>query len=301
MKCFACGATVDNGLALCDLCQAHIRLITQVLPTYYRNLARWRPGRAGSRPVPGSRPPAGALTATADNDGTGDRISDQLDDTLTTLHGLATTAVQHRPYLARLYTRLTTARAEDRIDDTQVVTWLCRALDRHLTSLATLDWCGQLATGLAYHEEILRELTENLVPGWYAGACPVCGSGTYALSDLTWVTCQGCGKTDHAAAHIPTILTEARGWVAPPAVLADTLVALIDGEHSPRRLYDRIRQWAARGRLTPVRRIRRGYTYDPTEARFVVADEETGAARYRLGDVLDLVRNTDSIDRKKAS
>lgn len=298
MKCFACGATVSNGLALCDLCQTRIRLIADVLPTYYRNLARWRPGKAGSRPVPGSRPPAGALETTSD-DTTGDRISDRLDDALTTLHGLAKTAATRRPYLGQLYDRLSTARAQDRLDDTQVVDWLCRGLARHLSSLATLDSCGQLVAGLAYHEEVLRELTEELIPGWYAGACTTCGSGTYALTDLTWVSCRGCGKRDHAAAHIPTILHEARGWVAPPAVLADTLVALVDGEQSPRRLYDRIRQWAARGRLAAVHQIRRDYSWDEDQLRFVVTDQEVGAARYRLGDVLDLL--TKPTDQKKAS
>lgn len=299
MKCFACGATVNNGLALCQLCQTQVGLIADVLPTYYRNLARWRPGKAGSRPVPGSRPPAGALDR-ADDDATGDRISDRLDDTLTTLHGLTQAAVTHRPYLGRLYNRLTTARAGDRIDDTQVITLLCRGLTRHLPSLTTLDWCGQLVTGLAYHEEVLRELTEELIPGWYAGACTACGAGTYALTDLTWVNCRGCGKTDHAAAHIPTILHEARGWVAPPVLLADALVALVDGEQSPRRLYDRIRQWAARGRLAPVHQIRRDYSWDEDQDRFVVTDQETGAARYRLGEVLDLLTKP-TADQRKAS
>lgn len=298
MNCDACGATVDNGLGLCQLCQTQVRLIADVLPTYYRNLARWQPGRAGSRPVPGSRVLYLGETTT---DGTGDRISDRLDDTLTTLHGLAKTAVTHRPYLGRLYNRLTAARTEDRIDDTQVVAWLCRGLNRHLDSLATLDWCGQLATGLAYHEEVLRELTEELVPGWYAGACRHCQAPTHVVPGLTWVTCLGCGARTHAPDHLDILLTEARGWVAAPKQLADTLVAFLGSEQSSTRLYDRIRQWAARDRITAVRQVRRDYVYDETQARFVPADVETGAARYRLGDVLDLMNKTPNDRKAKAS
>src|SRR5690606_15579209 len=68
-----CGAETTNGLALCDLCQSKARLVLAVLPTYLRNLSRWRPGRAGSRPVPASREPSGPSV------GKGDRVEQALD------------------------------------------------------------------------------------------------------------------------------------------------------------------------------------------------------------------------------
>ena len=75
MKCHHCGARIDNGLALCELCQRHAHLVLEYLPVYFVNLARWRPGRAGSRPVPGSRVLYdGAVRAS------GDRIQDALDE-----------------------------------------------------------------------------------------------------------------------------------------------------------------------------------------------------------------------------
>lgn len=298
MTCTSCGAEIHNGQAICHLCQGRIHLVLPYLPIYFRNLARWTPGRAGSRPVPGSRV---LYLGDTTHDGTGDRISDRLDDTLTTLHDYAHRAVTDRPYLARLYNRLAVARAEERIDDTAVVTWLCTALDRHLPALATLDWAGLIVTGLTHHEETLRELTEELVPGWYAGACTTCGAGTYALTDLTWVTCRGCGKTDHASAHIDTLLQEARSWVAPLREIAEVVVALTDAETSVPRLNERIRKWATRGHLTPVYRVRRDYAWSIDAQRFVPVDEEAGRPRYRLGDVLDLLIHTTHDRKAKAS
>jgi hypothetical protein len=55
IDCKHCGATTSNGLALCELSQMAAAKSLEFLPVYFRNLARWRPGRAGSRPVPGSR------------------------------------------------------------------------------------------------------------------------------------------------------------------------------------------------------------------------------------------------------
>ena len=75
MTCDHCHATTTNGLALCELCQRHAHLVLEYLPVYFVNLARWRPGRAGSRPVPGSRVLYdGTIRAS------GDRIQDALDE-----------------------------------------------------------------------------------------------------------------------------------------------------------------------------------------------------------------------------
>lgn len=294
IRCLHCGAETSNGLALCELCQEYARKCLEFLPTYFRNLARWRPGRAGSRPVPGSRVLYDGSTAKT---GTGDRISDTLDETANALTTWARALVDSRPQLARLLDRLVRARTEERVDEAQAVAWFCRAFERFLTSIATTDWCGEFVRELGEHEARLRGLTEVAVPGWYAGSCRRCASPTYVVPGLTWVTCGGCGATTHVGEHLAVVLEEARGWVARPKALAGALVALLDTEPSVQRLYDRIRQWAARGDLMPIRRVVRGYTWSVDEDRMVVADEETGHARYRLGDTLDLVLPTRSAEQ----
>ena len=300
IRCLHCGAETDNGLALCDLCQRFANSVFEMLPVYFRNLARWQPGRAGSRPVPGSRV---LYDGEVRGVGTGDRISDTLDYTANALATWARTLVEDRPYLARLLDRLSAARKAETIDEAQAVAWLCVGFERYLTSVATADWCGEFVRDLSHHEEALRKLTE-FVPGWYAGACARkitmddrCGAPTYVVPGLTWVTCGTCGTTTYARDHIDRILDEARTWIARPKPIAEAIVALVDTEASVPKLYTRIRQWAYVGDIQPIHHIRRGYVWSDEEERVVVGDEPVGHARYRLGDVLDvlLVRDTRAV------
>ena len=298
IRCLHCHAETTNGLALCDLCQRYARSCLEYLPVYFRNLARWRPGRTGSRQVPGSR----VLYDGTDRSG-GDRISDTLDETANALTTWARVLVDARPQLGRLLDRLAKARAEERVDEAQMVAWLCKGFDRYLTSIATTDWCGEFLRGewdegtsedsgpqgIGYYETRLRKLTETAVPGWYAGECKRCETDTYVVPGLTWVTCGGCGVTTYARDHLGVVLDEARDWVAPPKRIAEAVVALVDTEPSVPRLYDRIRRWANDDALVAVRRTARGYVWDIDADRFVVADEAVGPARYRLGDVLALI------------
>lgn len=296
--CLHCGAEISNGLGLCDLARRFVTDALGFLPTYFANLSRWQPGRAGSRPVPGSR------VLFFDHDvrqGTGDKISDQLDETLVQLAALAEKVATARPYLRRLLDRLTAAKADGRIDDGQYIDWLCRGFIRFLPSIATLDMAGDFVRAVASHEEKLRRFTEEYVPGWYAGACAnvvdtddqgndiSCGAGTYAVPGLTWIVCGACGDTTAARDHIETILTEAAGWVGTPKRLAEAVVALVDTEQSVPRLYTRIRQWAFVGELEPVQRMGRGYVWDDDTERMVVGTVKVGTARYRMGDVLQIV------------
>lgn len=289
IRCDHCGAETSNGLALCDLCQQYARSCFEFLPVYFRNLARWRPGRTGSRAVPGSRVLYDGIER---GTGTGDRISDTLDATANALTTWARVLVDARPGLARLLDRLSVARSEERIDEAQAVAWLCAGFDRWLASIATTDWCGSFVREIGEHETRLRRLTVVAVPGWYAGSCRHCNVPTYVVPGLSWVTCGSCGTTTHVQAHIEVIIDEARDWVARPKELARAIVALVDTEASVPRLYDRIRKWSEREQLEPIRRTVRGYAWDDATDRFVVADEEVGHARYRLGDVLDLVHAT---------
>lgn len=262
IDCLHCGAETTNGLALCDLSMRRATTCLEFLPVYYRNLARWKPGRAGSRPVPGSRV---LYQGERDADDTGDRISDRLDETLTALTTWARVLVDSRPGLIA---------PTSGDDDAATVAALCSWLTEHLVSIATTDWCGQMVTEVTQHEETLRSFTETLVPGWYAGGCKRCDSGLYVVPGLTWVTCGSCGVVSHASDHLDTILEEARGWAARPKALAETLVALLQSEQSVPRLYERIKKWGLRERITAVR------TLDSD-------GDPIGAKRYLLGEVLD--------------
>lgn len=262
MSCLHCTAETSNGLALCDLCQMFASRCLELLPVYFVNLARWRPGRAGSRPVPGSREPSSGATAATD------RVSVALDEVGNDL------------------TTWARALADDRMrddlpasnDETAAVRVACWFLGANLTSVATLEWAGLLVVSLADAEERLRELTEQVAPGWYAGQCGLCSAATYVVPGLTWVTCRGCGSTTYARDHLDVVLTEARGWVAAPMRLAEAIVALTDSEASVVRLYERIKKWGQRDRIETVRGIDRD-------------GDPTGPKRHRLGEVLDLLNS----------
>lgn len=273
MNCLSCGAETTNGLALCETCRAAASVYLEFLPVYFRNLARWRPGRAGSRPVPGS-----VVLYVDDEGGGNDRITRALDETSSALTGWARMLTDARGIIPP------TADTE-----AEQVALLCRWFAEHLTSIATLDWCGEFVRsgwdgdrdeeepqGIGYHEGKLRRLTEKVAPGWYAGGCGQCGVGTYVVPGLTWVTCSSCGVTTYARDHLPTILDEARGWVARPKFLAEAVVALVDTELSVPRLYERIHKWGQRERITPLRGLD-------------IEGDPIGPKKYRLGEVLDVL------------
>lgn len=290
IRCLHCRAETSNGLALCDLCQRLARECLAMLPVYFRNLARWQPGRAGSRPVPGSR--VLYMGEVRDADRTGDKISDTLDEANTFLVKRAEELAEARPYLARMLDRLSAARKAEQIDEAQAVAWLCRGFEKYLASISTLDWCGEFVQNLSHHEERLRRLTEASIPGWYAGGCKRCESGIYVVPGLTWVTCAGCGATTHVGDHREVILDEARSWVAAPRWIAEAVVALVDTEASVPRMYERIKKWEQREQIRSFQNVTRGYTWSDELERPVVTDELTGAKRYQLGDVLDLLAAT---------
>jgi hypothetical protein len=282
IHCLHCGAETSNGLALCDLCRRKVTTDLDYLPAYFRNLSRWRPGRAGSRQVPGSRV---LYEGVRDPDRTSDRIGDALDEALVALTTWARMLSDTRGPFAQPLTLVNAVLSDDlptetadALNDDQpaLVRLLCAGLDFHLTSIATTDWCGELLRDLSQHEERLRGLTEASIPGWYAGACRRCAVSTYVVPGLSWVTCTGCGATTYARDHLETILDEARGWVAPPMRLSEALVALLDTELSVPRLYERIKKWGQRDRIETVRRM--DADGDPT-----------GPKRHRFGQVLDVL------------
>lgn len=269
-----------NGLALCELCQRFVTTSLPYLSIYFRNLSRWKPGRAGSRPVPSSREPSGVATARAD------RVWDVLDEAHNALTTWARTLADDRPgRLAATIARILT------FEEDRCFRLLCALFERRLVTVSTLGWAGEFVRGIAEQEMTLRKLTERVVPGWYAGACarPIgfdddgavvrCGVATYVVPGFTWVTCGSCGATTYARDHIETVLNEARGWVARPMRLAEAIVALVDTEQSVPRLHKRISKWGERttGRnITAIRKADRD-------------GDEVGPKRYRMGDVLDML------------
>lgn len=262
--CLHCGAETDNGLALCAMCQHYAATILEYLPVYFRNMSRWRPGKAGARQVPGSRVLWDGETVR----GGGDRVTRALDDASNALTTWARALTDDRPHMADMLAPKGT--------DAEVVAALCATFADHVTSIATTDWCGAWLTELGSLEDRLRRLTEQVAPGWYAGGCQACDVGTYVIPGLTWVVCSGCGTTTHAADRVEVVLSEARGWAARPKALAAAIVAMVPTEQNVDRLDERIRHWSRVGWLAPVRQ-----TDDDGDA--------VGPKRYRLGDVLDLV------------
>lgn len=256
MTCLACFATTSNGLALCEACRVRVTVDLEFLPVYFRNLARWRPGRAGARPVPGSREPSGGVTA-AD-----DRISRALDEVGADIATWVKALEEDRCIELDVDTTG---------DEAETVAALCAALTDRLTSVATLEWAGEFTEAISRNEARLRGLTEKVAPGWYAGACRNCANPTHVVPGLTWVTCGACGVTTYARDHLDAVIDEARGWVARPMRLAEAAVALLDTEMSVPRLHKRISKWGERGRVDVIR------------------DHDYAPKRFRFGDVLDLL------------
>lgn len=259
MTCQSCTATTDNGLALCEQCRIAASVVLEFLPVYFRNLARWRPGKAGSRQVPSSREPVGPAIASPD------RVSRTLDQVGSEVVTWARCLHDDRGI-----------ELPEGVGEVEDIAALSRVFAENLTSIATTPWAGEWLDAMREAERRLRVLTETVVPGWYAGACRQCQASTFVVPGLTWVTCGTCGVTTYARDHLEVIIDEARGWVARPKALAEAIVALVDTEMSVPRLYDRIRQWEVREKLEAVRRL----------------DEDgdpVGPKRYRLGEVLDVL------------
>lgn len=263
-----CGAETTNGLALCDLCRRSVLMHLEYLPVYFRNLARWRPGGTG-RSVPGSRQPTSIRTGD-------DRVSRAIDEAGNMLTTWARRLADDRPEALATHPAEPIFADLSTFTESETMTWLCWGFDRHITSVSTLDWCGEFVADIAEHEEALQRLTMQAVPGWYAGACRRCETSTYVVPGLSWVTCGGCGTTTFARDHLDTILDEAREWVAGPMRVAEAVVALVDTEQSIPRLHKRISKWGERGRIEARRKVD--------------ADgDDIGPKRYRFGEVLDLL------------
>lgn len=263
LSCLHCGAEATNGLALCDLCRRKAATDLEFIPVYFANLARWsRPARPN-----GSLGSRGQwLIRQGESDG--NRVAAALDEAGTELVTRVLLLAEDRPIDV----------PEQTDDEGTMVRVLCELLTTHLTSISLCEWAGEFVRSTGLLEARLRILTEQVAPGWYAGACRRCETATHVVPGLTWVTCGGCGATTYARDHLERVLTEARGWVARPMRLAEAIVALVDTELSVPRLHKRISKWGERGQISALRLV----------------DEDgdpVGPKRYRLGEVLDALRH----------
>lgn len=266
--CLHCGATTHNGLFLCELCRYKTSDLLASLPVHFRNLARWKPGRAGSRSVPGSR----VLYDGEVRDESPDRITRALDETGNEITTWARSLADDRG--------IQTPDAETEVD---AIIATCGWLASHLVSIGTLEWAGEFVKEMSRAERRLSALTLTVVPGWYAGSCHrkiamqtedddgLCGTPTFVVPGLTWVTCGACGSTTYARDHLDTIIAEAGDWVARPMRLAEAIVCLVDTELSVPRLHKRISKWGERKQLEVLR------------------NDEQAPKQYRFGEVLDLL------------
>lgn len=266
--CLHCGAETSNGLWLCDLSQRQAGQWLEQLPIDFRNLSRQRrPGRPnGSVGGGGNWNEGGSVSVVA--------VLGRAENDISTW--------------ARALQDDRGIELPEADTEVELFAALCSLLGSLLTTIGTLEWAGEFVKGVARHGQTLRAVTEESIPGWYAGSCRqstgrdmegneyTCGTPTYVIPGDTWLTCKGCGTTTFARDHVDIVLDEARNWVARPKALAEAIVALVDGEHSVHQLHDRIRQWSARERITAFRKVDED-------------GDEVGPKRYQLGDVLDLV------------
>jgi hypothetical protein len=133
IRCLHCGAETSNGLALCELCRRAVMVNLEFIAVYFRNLSRWRPGRAGTRDVPGSREPRIPLPTE------GDAVSRALDESHADLTGWARSLADDRPGMARVIERILGC------DEEPTARLLCVLFARRIDSLSTLEWIGEFA------------------------------------------------------------------------------------------------------------------------------------------------------------
>ena len=103
----------------------------------------------------------------------------------------------------------------------------------------------------------------------YAGPCTQCSTPLYATAGAPTVTCRSCGTGHSVEERREWMLDALQDHLAPAHQVAHILAQLV----APVRP-DRVRQWAARGRIVPHGR------------------DAAGRPLYRVGDALELLLAT---------
>jgi hypothetical protein len=270
VKCLFCSADVTNGLALCERCQRTLTVSLVNVAAFYADALRIQPGERvkvrttyRSTPPPEVAPRIDPITATASH----------VD---TVVVGWVRNLEDDRPNLSRAPGDIVRA---------------CGWLETHVTTIATLEWAGEMLGEIMDCERRLQRLIDRSDTGWYAGVCGNeigrevdaygdvvvvdCERNLYGTVGTSWVRCPECGRTWDARQRRDVMIREAREQLAPVSVIARAVVGLLDNEASVQRLANRIDKWVSRGQL-PSLGVR-------------VLDDGKPHRVYRIGDVFDLL------------
>lgn len=291
--CQHCGRAV-SGVTLCAVCTQTLRVCLTSLPAYFADVSRLKPpARVHGK---GTADPTGNAATSAARD----RVSEALDNAESTVTRWAKLFAAARPAI------LLPAAATDTTERAEAaeVRRLCGWLEQHLNAIITLTWAGELLHGrrhpdgrwdissLTHYEHVLQRIIDNADTGWSLGECgaevghdpdgePVrCVRPLYAVPTLRYVRCPECGATWDVPERREWTIAQARDHVGTVREIARAVVGLIDTESSVERLAARIDQWVTRGRLH-----RQSFT----------------AKTYRVGDVMDLIREDHATRTEKAS
>lgn len=157
-----------------------------------------------------------------------------------------------------------------------------------------VDWFRHRPDGPALLEEVLLaakavvRLIDRPEPTWFAGPCwaattdhlgpKVCGAELYAKASAGFVECPACGAQHDVAVRRRWLLEEAEDRLAHAALIARALTTL--GAYVA---VGTIYSWASRGRLTAH------------------GQDVSRRPQYRIGDVLDLIRDEVQDRTRKAA
>jgi len=219
-----------------------------------------------------------------------DELADQLDATISRQTRTATgVGVTSRPSERPLPVDLTAA--EIRADLVNVLTtWARDVADRTGTTAANVAAMPTAAAFLLAHESTLRthpaaaelhdEITDAIHRAWravdrpaerrFVGPCDECGADMYARPHAAEHTCRDCGARYDADERRAWLLEQARDRIETASTIARALPGLLGTNVTPAM----IRGYVHRGRLLPR------------------PPDPSGRARFRVGDVIDLVMST---------
>lgn len=179
----------------------------------------------------------------------------------------------------------------------EIAAWILNPIDRHVEWIRHQRAASEVADEIGYAVRIMRQAIDRPGERWYAGPCgddsvaqrvvaavfgtpSPCREELYALPYAETVTCRECGAEYDLAERREWLLNSTADHFAHASLIAQALPALgIPGE--PAKLAARIRTAGSRGRL--IVRWR-----DPL-----------GRPQYRIGDVVDLIRDDAARDFRR--
>ena len=150
MSCTNCQAATSDHLALCTACQTTATVALVNVSAYHADVARIQPGeRVKVRGAYQSAPPPETKDAY-------DRISAVLDAVENSVGTWCRALEEDRPEAGAFPNGLTARTG-----------WL----DKHLSSIATLEWAGEMVRDMLACERKLLTILDKSDTGWFAGEC----------------------------------------------------------------------------------------------------------------------------------